>query len=106
MKVPSLQEHCALKIDTRLKTTEENIGHLLTRDMDFSWHEEDFNTAVNEWRSILKCKTIGPEILKALSVKMKNDMKKLCENNIITKKDFFIHGRQPILRGMSWIREV
>ena len=28
-------------------------------------------------------------MLKALSVKMKNDMKKLCENNIITKKDFF-----------------
>ena len=89
MIVPSLQEHCALKIDTRLKTTEEIIGHLLTRDMDFSWYEEEFNNAVNEWRSILKCEEVGPVMLKVLSVKMKDDMKKLCENDIITKKDFF-----------------
>ena len=106
MRISSLQERCAAEIDKHLKTTDEHIGHLLTRDMDFSWHEEEFNTAVNKWRSILKCKEVGLEMLKALRVKMKDDMKKCCKNGVITKKDFFIHGSQPILRGIEWIHEV
>ena len=109
MEISSLQERCAADIDKHLKTTEDHIGHLLTRDMDFSWHEEEFNTAVNKWRSILKCKEVGLEMLKALRVKMKDDMKKCCKNGVITKKDFFYSWQSTDSswnrmdsRGLAW----